>query len=69
MNVDSISLKGLRESNEDKYNIIINEDGHIQEYVPINYFGIYDGHGGKYVSTYLSENLPVLFMDNQLNIH
>jgi serine/threonine protein phosphatase PrpC len=63
MNVHSVSLKGRRVNNEDKHNIILNEDGHIPEYANVNYLGIYDGHGGKYVSKYLSDNLPILFMD------
>lgn len=67
MNVHSVSLKGRRESNEDKHNIILNENGKNNNYVPVNYFGIYDGHGGKYVSKYLSENLPEKFMNK--NVH
>jgi len=66
MNIHSVSLKGLRESNEDKHNIILNEDGRIADYVRVNYFGVYDGHGGKFVSKFLSQNLPPLFMKNDL---
>lgn len=66
MNVHSVSLKGRRDYNEDKHNIILNEDGHITDFVPANYLGIYDGHGGKYVSKFLSQNLPPLFMNKSV---
>jgi serine/threonine protein phosphatase PrpC len=62
MNVHSVSLKGLRDSNEDKHSIYLNEDGHIDGWAPVNFFGVYDGHGGKFVSKYLSTHLPPLFM-------
>ena len=45
----SISLLGAREKNEDEIDIINNND--------INYYGIYDGHGGIDISRYLKENL------------
>lgn len=66
MNVHSVSLKGRRENNEDKHNIILNEDGHIPESKSVNYLAVYDGHGGKYVSKYLSMNLPKYFMDSAI---
>lgn len=66
MNVHSVSLKGRRPYNEDKHNIILNEDGHIADFVSVNYLGIYDGHGGKYVSKFLSQNLPILFMNKNV---
>ena len=28
----------------------------------INFYGVYDGHGGKFVSSYLSKNLPPCFI-------
>lgn len=44
------SLKGMRDQNEDYH--IISDNG-------VNfYWGIYDGHGGKCVSKYVSETLP-----------
>ena len=66
MNVHSVSLKGRREFNEDKHNIILNEDKHITNFVSANYLAVYDGHGGKFVSKYLSENLPAHFMNQNV---
>jgi protein phosphatase 2C family protein 2/3 len=57
-----VSLKGKRESNEDYHNIIVgmNKDKS-SDIANVNYFGIYDGHGGKFVSKFLSENIPKVF--------
>src|SRR5271155_4024536 len=32
----------------------------------VNYYGVYDGHGGKFVSNFLSQNLPHLFIANKV---
>jgi protein phosphatase 2C len=66
MNIHSVSLKGRRDSNEDKHNIILNQNNKNKNLAPVNYFAVYDGHGGKYVSKYLSENLPILFNDKSV---
>jgi len=65
-NIYSVSLKGIRNQNEDKHNIIINLDGKDNTKAPINFFGVYDGHGGKFVSSFLSESLPNLFLDKRI---
>ena len=57
MNIHSVSLKGRRDSNEDKHKIEINSDKRNKDMLPINFFAVYDGHGGKFVSKYLSNNL------------
>jgi serine/threonine protein phosphatase PrpC len=57
------SLKGKRNQNEDAANIIINLSGKDKSKAPINFYAIYDGHGGKFVSKFLSENLPKCFMN------
>lgn len=51
------SKKGKRKSNEDNESIhtYMNKKG---DKPNINLYGIYDGHGGRFVSEYLSKNLP-----------
>ena len=61
MNIYSISKKGKRDQNEDYETIFINCDGKNTSSQKINLFGIYDGHGGKYVSKFLSEKIPPYF--------
>lgn len=51
------SLKGQRTSNEDRHNIVI--EPHIQ------LVGIYDGHGGSFVSEYLSTVIPAYYVNTQ----
>jgi len=57
------SVKGRRESNEDKHNIILNINGNDSNLNPINLFGIYDGHGGSWVSKYLESNIQNYYMN------
>jgi serine/threonine protein phosphatase PrpC len=59
------SVKGRRESNEDRHNIILNINGDDLNKNPINFFGIYDGHGGTWVSKYLERNMPNYYMDKK----
>ena len=66
MSVHNVSKRGLRPQNEDKHNIIVNIDNSIKNIQPVNFYGLYDGHGGKYVSTYLSETLPKFFLDKSV---
>jgi serine/threonine protein phosphatase PrpC len=65
MKIDFASLTGKRKQNEDKHNIIKNIDGSNPTKININYYGIYDGHGGKFVSKFLSEHFPKYFMDKR----
>lgn len=60
-NVYDISLKGLRQQNEDKHICIYNNENNI-----VNFFGLYDGHGGKYVSTFLQNYLHNFFTDTNI---
>jgi len=62
MNIYSISKKGKRDQNEDCETIIINLNNKEPRCAKINLYGVYDGHGGKFVSKYLSENLPKDFL-------
>ncbi len=62
MNIYSISKRGIREQNEDAETIIVNSDKTESLCAKINMYGVYDGHGGKYISKYLSQNLPKYFL-------
>lgn len=68
MNIYSISKKGYRDQNEDAETIYINCDNNDTKSNKLNIFGIYDGHGGKYVSKYLSEKLPQYFKNQGIKI-
>lgn len=61
------TIKGRRISNEDKHNIILNINGEMQNLNNINFFGIYDGHGGNYVSKYLESNIFNYYMDKKFS--
>ena len=61
-----VSLKGRRDENQDKHNVVINNDNKFDNMAMSNLYGIYDGHGGKFVSAFLSKNLPNLFLDKNL---
>ena len=65
MNIYSISKRGKRDQNEDAENIIINSNNSNTTQAKINLYAVYDGHGGKFVSKYLSENLPKYFLNPQ----
>ncbi len=55
MRVHYVSKCGKRPQNEDKHNIIVNINNNNKSIQPINFYGIYDGHGGKYVFSLLSQ--------------
>ena len=63
MKVYSHSLQGKRQSNEDQHIHILNQDKSDENLNPINFFGVFDGHGGKAVSKYLKDNLPQFFIN------
>lgn len=60
MSVHFVSLKGERQNNEDRHNIILGMNND-KTTANVNYYGIYDGHGGNFVSKFLSNNLPQYF--------
>jgi len=64
----TISLIGKRDSNEDHHDVILNLNHKNPILAKINYFGVYDGHGGKYVSTFLKNNLSsyMCFIDDSV---
>ena len=55
------SLIGKRDENEDKHKFIENIDNKNSNMNNINFYAIYDGHGGKEVSTYLEKHLHKYF--------
>jgi protein phosphatase 1L len=67
MSCHFVSLKGERDSNEDCHNIILGLNRSDNKMSKINFYGVYDGHGGKYVSKYLSTHLPPLFIHNTVS--
>jgi serine/threonine protein phosphatase PrpC len=65
MKIDIASVIGKRKQNEDKHSIIQNIDGRDPNMAKLNFYGVYDGHGGKFVSKYLSDHLSKFFMDKR----
>ena len=61
MKAYSYSLQGKRTTQEDQHITILNINGNNTEMNNINFFGVFDGHGGKKVSNYLRNNLPNFF--------
>ena len=62
MKVYSYSLQGKRQTNEDHHITLLNIDNKDETIFPINFFGVFDGHGGGVVSKYLKSNLPNFFI-------
>ena len=62
------SLKGLRPQNEDTHVIIENIDNKIggTNNDKVNLYAVFDGHGGKQVSHYLKDTLPLFFNDSRV---
>ena len=67
--IQSFSLQGKRDSNEDQHVGIINISNVDKTINPVNFMGVFDGHGGKLVSKFLRTNLPkYIFKKNGINI-
>lgn len=66
MNIHSISIKGLREQNEDQHDIITNINNNNRKYKNVNFYGVYDGHGGKEVSTQIQKKLSKYFINKNV---
>ena len=68
--IQSFSLQGKRDSNEDQHISILNVNNNIKNINPVNFIGIFDGHGGKLVSKYLKTNLAkYIFKKTDVNIY
>jgi serine/threonine protein phosphatase PrpC len=68
MSIHSISKCGRREQNEDCHIIIKNIDGKDKSINNVNLFAVFDGHGGKAVSKFVSNNLPQMFLNKSLQL-
>ena len=78
-NIYHVSLKGKRAKNEDRHTIVNNLHNNLnnnlnnnlfnidENLAPINFFGVYDGHGGDFVSNFLAETLQKLFIDKRIS--
>lgn len=66
MSIHSISLKGRRNNNEDSHTIIPNGKGQDKSLKNIDFFAIYDGHGGAEVSEYVEKVLPQYFLHKKV---
>ena len=67
MNIHSVSIKGHRDQNEDKHDIKLNSDNRNAKLKNVNFFGVYDGHGGKKVSNYIQQNISDFFLNKTMN--
>jgi len=63
MIVYSHSLQGQRPSNEDQHFHMLNINNDNTNLNPINFFAVFDGHGGKAISKFLKDNLPYYFLN------
>lgn len=65
MKVYSYSMQGKRDDNEDQHYHYMNLDGK-NKGRKLNFFGVFDGHGGKLVSSYLKKHLPKSMMNTSV---
>ena len=67
MSIHSVSAIGnYRKTNEDKHFVETNIKNKDPKKAPVNVYGVFDGHGGKFVSKFLYENLPKCFLDRRV---
>jgi serine/threonine protein phosphatase PrpC len=66
MYLHTISLLGLRPTNEDAEYYLLNLNNSDKTKKDINLLAIFDGHGGPLVSKYLCEKLPQYLYDKNL---
>jgi serine/threonine protein phosphatase PrpC len=60
------SLKGRRRSNEDNHCVIQNLDNKYKHLNCVDLYSIFDGHGGKEISDYISKTLPYYFVHKKM---
>jgi serine/threonine protein phosphatase PrpC len=66
MLVYETSLIGKRTTNEDQHHIILNGNNNDSKLNNINFFAVYDGHGGNKVSKFLKSNLSQYFLKKNI---
>jgi serine/threonine protein phosphatase PrpC len=66
MYLHTISLLGLRPSNEDAEFSLLNLEGNDNTKRNINLLGIFDGHGGPLISKYLANNIPQYLYNKEI---
>ena len=66
MKHQSISLLGRRSSNEDEIDIVFNYENEMKHVNEMNYFAVYDGHGGNSMSKYIKDRLSRYFVDSRV---
>jgi serine/threonine protein phosphatase PrpC len=68
--IQSFSLQGKRDSNEDQHIGILNLDNKYPTMNSVNVVGVFDGHGGKLVAKFLKDNLPkYILKKTNINIY
>ena len=68
--IQSWSLQGKRDSNEDQHISILNINNENSSINNVNMVGVFDGHGGKLVSKFLKTNLPkYILKKTNINIY
>lgn len=66
MSVYFKSMKGKRSQNEDAHKIILNANGLDNTFQNVNYYAIFDGHGGKQISNFVNDNIYKFFVDKKV---
>mgnify|MGYP003972757011 CR=1 FL=1 len=61
------SLLGLRSKNEDEIDIVFNYDNSNIKQYKMNYYSVYDGHGGDTISKYIKGRLSKYFTSTSCN--
>lgn len=56
-----------RTTNEDKHDIVINLNGNNRNKSNVNFYGLYDGHGGSFVSKFLADNMSKCLTDKRVS--
>jgi len=68
MQYSTYTIQGHRPYNEDRVSVKINLENENKDLRPINYYAIFDGHGGNGISEYLSKELDSYIMKSELDI-